>query len=178
MKQDLTREEVLSLLIYDPQTGIFVWKQRSIDKFPNSRIGNSWNARYAGKIAGSLNKAGYIQIVIGYRLYYAHRLAWLIMEGEWPQFEIDHEDTDEANNCWNNLRVASSSQNKFNQKAQKRSKSGIKGLTWATREKMWRATIGAYGKHIHIGYFTLKEDAISALKIARLELHGEYSRAA
>ena len=49
MSSDLTADYVRSILDYDKETGIFVWRYRS-DKALN------WNARYAGKEAGAKPK--------------------------------------------------------------------------------------------------------------------------
>jgi hypothetical protein len=67
-------EFVREVLDYDPQTGIFRWKERKeVPKF--------WNTKYAGKIAGSLDD-GYINIGINRMIYKAHRLAWFYVYGE------------------------------------------------------------------------------------------------
>lgn len=52
--------------------------------------------------------------------------------------------------------------------------SGIKGLSWAKREKKWRAYIIIGKKHIHLGYFKNKEDAIKARLEAEEKYHKPY----
>ena len=41
-----------------------------------------------GDIAGCLNPKGYLKIKINYNQYFAHRLAFLYMTGEWPKEQI------------------------------------------------------------------------------------------
>jgi HNH endonuclease len=59
----------------------------------------------AGAVAGSLNSSGYLIIGIDYRRYLAHRLAFLWVEGRWPD-GIDHCNLDRKDNRWCNLREA------------------------------------------------------------------------
>jgi hypothetical protein len=68
----LTAERLREVLDYNPETGVFTWKVRT-----SIRV-------VAGKVAGSVGKRGYLIIGVGGRNYYAHRLAWLHMTGEWP----------------------------------------------------------------------------------------------
>ena len=69
----ITAERLRAILHYDPETGIWTWL-----------IAASNNVK-VGDVAGSKEKQGYWVIVIDYRRYKAHRLAWLYMTGEWPQ---------------------------------------------------------------------------------------------
>ena len=64
-----TRDEVASLLDYDAQTGVFTWK------FRDDASQNAWNAKWAGKRAGTILTTGYRQIKILGGLRLAHRLA-------------------------------------------------------------------------------------------------------
>lgn len=91
-------QEILKIFIkYDPLTGYFY-------KIPS------------GLQVGSANSKGYVYINLGTKKYLAHRLAWLYMTGEWPDFEVDHEDTNKSNNIWKNLREATRGQNLQNRK--------------------------------------------------------------
>lgn len=51
-------------------------------------------------------------------------------------------------------------------KLSKLNKSGFKGVCWSKRSKKWYANIGFRKKHICLGYFDKKEDAIKARKEA------------
>ena len=77
MRNQLTQERLKELLHYDPETGYFTWKIS-----PN-------NAVKVGSVAGtSMNN--YIRIIIDHKAYLAHRLAFLYMEGYFPEHEVDH----------------------------------------------------------------------------------------
>ena len=125
-----------SILIYNPETGIFTWRHRhDADK--------RWNTRYANKIAGSTDSNGYIQIHINKKLFMAHRLAFLYMTGEHPREFIDHINGIRNDNRWENLRNASHSENQQNQRAaQKDNKSSmLLGVSYMKSHKKWRAEI-------------------------------------
>lgn len=56
--------------------------------------------------SGSFDKDGYLIIKISSRQYKAHRLAWFLYYGEFPQMEIDHINRDRADNRIANLRLS------------------------------------------------------------------------
>lgn len=81
-------ERLKELLSYNPETGLFTrlcW--------------TGGNAR-KGTIAGTRDAHGYIRLLIDGRKYYAHRLAWFYMTGEWPENDTEHKDLDGFNNKW------------------------------------------------------------------------------
>jgi len=94
--EDITQEELKRLLHYNPKTGIFRWK----------------------KIAGKTTSRGYRVIKINKKRYYAHRLAFLYMTGEFPSLKggkvVDHKNQKKDDNWWRNLRVVTSSTNSKN----------------------------------------------------------------
>lgn len=167
-REALTADYVRSILDYNPETGEFRWKKR-IDMTPQ------WNGRYAGKIAGCLS-GGYVDIGINNILYKAHRLAWLLMTGEWPVADIDHKDLDGSNNRWLNIRSATRSQNNFNKIAQSNSKSGIKGVHFSKNRGKWLVQICVRRRRINIGYFKDIKDAENAYAAASIKFHGDFSR--
>jgi hypothetical protein len=73
-------------LEYDPDTGVFTWKPRTI----GSTADKIWNTRFAGEVAGTINNKGYRQIWIDGKSYMTARLAWLYVHDEWPNNQIDH----------------------------------------------------------------------------------------
>jgi len=165
-KRPLTAERLRQCLRYDPETGVFT---RLINR-PNAPIGS---------VAGCLDlSTGYLRISVDGGQYWAQRLAWLYMTGEWPRYHIDHRDMIGSNNRWNNLREATKSQNMCNTRARKNSKSGAKGIIWdATRQK-WRAEIAIGRKRYYVGRFDDFEEAKSAYEDANKKLHGDFARVA
>jgi len=152
----LTQSELISLLQYEPTTGFFKWRKAK-------RGIAAWT------IAGYTNAGGYIVIRIEGKNHYAHRLAVLYMTGEWPPFQVDHDDHVRSNNIWSNLNLATSATNHKNQSMYKRNTSGAMGVYWAKNENKWMAGIGLNGKSIHGGYFVKFSDAVTRRKELEVE---------
>lgn len=161
-KPDLQHEELLRLLSYDKDTGIFTW------------IGHKYKWRN-GTRAGSCSKSGHRCIEIKAVCYQAHRLAWFYVTGLWPTVEIDHEDRVTDNNRFSNLREASNGQQRANSSLYKNNTSGFRGVH--KRENKWRATMRVgpgRGKLVSIGAFDLIEDAVRAYDAAAKERWGAF----
>jgi hypothetical protein len=131
----------------------------------------------AGDIAGSLRKDGYWGISINNRPYLAHRVIWAIMTGEFPppSMQIDHISGNKADNRWQNLRLATQSNNQANATAKASNTSGFKGVTWYKRKSKWRAQIGHQGRRIILGTFDDPAEAHQAYVAKSRELYGEFS---
>ena len=155
----LTVEELGRIVDYDPVTGSFRWRERG--KGRRAHVG-----RY---------RHGRLQIGIGYKRYFAHRLAWLYVYGRWP-FQIDHINGDPTDNRIANLRETTQQQNLWNSRAKSHNKSGLKGVSWHKQRQVWRADIRAQGKKKHLGYFETKEAAHEAYVGAATGFFGEYAR--
>jgi len=89
--------------------------------------------------------------------------------------QADHIDNNGLNNQRSNLRIATSSQNQSNRKAQQNGTSGYKGVSWCARDKRWVAQICLLGKRKHIGNFKNKLDAAIAYNIEANRLHKEFA---
>ena len=166
----LTAERLREILEYDPETGVFRWRGVL------SGRGYSHANVAAGVEAGALDTKGYRLIGIDRRLYRANRLAWLYMTGQWPPRKVDHRDTDQSNDAWDNLRLASNSQNGANARLSKRNKTGLKGVSiWQGR---YMAQICKDHKRYRLGSFDTPEEAHAAYMAAAHRLHGEFARAA
>jgi hypothetical protein len=160
-------EEVDKCLAYDPDTGIFRWK-----------ITLGSRARQ-GDLTGCVTRPhGYVVIRISGINYGAARLAWLLMTGVHPDYEIDHIDGNPTNNRFENLREATRLQNAQNVKMTTRNTSGIRGVHWRADCEKWRALIFVNGKQIHLGYFNAARDAQDAYVKAAKHHFGKFMRAA
>jgi hypothetical protein len=93
-----------------------------------------------------------------------------------PGREVDHCDLDKMNCRRNNLRPASSAQNKRNREKHKNNTSGHKGVYWDKVNQKWRAMIGVNGRYIHLGRFEDKGQAAAAYEAAARRYHGEFAR--
>lgn len=164
--ETVTHEDILRLISYDPDSGIFVWKDRK-----NTR----WNGRYAGTVAGSIDADGYVQIRILGRRYKAHRMAWFYMTGSWPKNLIDHRNTVRTDNRFGNLRQADRISNAQNMKSRP-SRSLPKGVQLRCDGRKYCAYIRHDGLSRNLGSFDTPELAAQAYKVAAEEHFGEFAR--
>lgn len=98
----------------------------------------------------------------------------LIMQAP-PDREVDHIDGNRLNNQRNNLRLATSAENKCNRGPRKDCKSGFKGVSWHGQRKKWTARIKANGSYHHLGLFQDIKEAVLAYNDAARKYHGEFA---
>lgn len=168
-------EIVRDLLDYNPETGEFRWKFRSIARCTNELQWKAWNGRYANTVAGYKSPQGYQEITIFDKSYYAHRLAWLHYYGEWPKNELDHRNQVKTDNGIENLREVTSSQNKMNGSDRIWGTSKYKGVYWSKKANKWVAQIRLDGKPKYLGSFLIEEDAARTYDRAALKYFGEFA---
>lgn len=157
----VTRERLLELLHYEPQTGVFTWR---VDRTPTVK---------AGDVAGtSKNSSGHHVILIDWRPYRAHRLVWLYVHGRWPNGPIDHINGVRNDNRLVNLRDVTAKINTENQRrARSDNQCGYMGVRWH-RNGAWQARIGlGGGRQKHLGLFDTPEEAHAAYVAAKRQLH-------
>ncbi|CAH0445688.1 hypothetical protein LMG10661_01872 [Ralstonia syzygii subsp. syzygii] len=154
-----TIERVATLLTYDQTTGIFTWK------VAKGRV-------HKGSPAGAVLSNGYIGIRIDGVRYLAHRLAWLLIHGEWPQGEIDHINGSRHDNRIENLRDVPRSLNQQNQtRPQSSNTTGALGVSRADAKGRFRARIFNDGRQHHLGTFKTVEEASQAYVFAKRQMH-------
>jgi hypothetical protein len=158
-----TAERVRELLNYDPETGVFTWRE-------GANLGKGHGRRKPGGEAGCKG-ARYTILSIDGQHVYAHRVAWLYMTGEWPPATVDHRNRDTYCNRWANLRLATIAEQRQNSALSRRNTSGRKGVSWDASKGKWAAQIGAHGKRHHIGRFDDVEQAAAAYADAKAKRH-------
>lgn len=161
---DLTAERLRELLDYDPGTGIFTNRTR---RSTNTVVGAQ---------AGYAKRAGYRVIRLDRILYYANRLAWLYVHGEWPKGMVDHADGDPSNDRIGNLRDATRAQNGWNAGVRADNTSGHRGVHWSKIHERWVASIQVNGRRTCLGYFADITAAAKAYDAAAARLFGAYAR--
>jgi AP2 domain len=100
-----------------------------------------------------------------------HRLVMGDPEGKL----VDHRNNDPRMNQKAFLRPATKAENGNNRGASSNNTSGHKGVTWYKRYQKWHAKIQHEGKKIHLGYFTVLEEAAQAYREAAAKYHGEFA---
>lgn len=169
------------LLVYDPETGVLVWKERALSMCKTEGHRTRWNGQYANKPAGTTCKhSGYVILDVFAQPHRAHRVIFALMTGDWPKGQIDHINGNRADNRWANLRDVSKKENGKNQKRSMLNKSGVTGVFWEARARKWRVKINDDKKIHWLGYFHDLEDAVAARKAAEIKFgyHENHGRAA
>lgn len=157
--------ELRQLLRYEAETGKLFWLPRDT----GTRGGRYFNTRYAGKEALTGPTKGYLAGSIRDKPAKAHRVAWAIHFGEWPNGMIDHINQDRADNRITNLRVVGHIENGRNAKRHRTNTSGVTGVGWVKNKCRWRAMIKVGGHNHYIGMFLNFEDAVEARRAAEAE---------
>jgi hypothetical protein len=152
----LTQERLKELLHYEPETGVFEWREYRRGMRPD-------------RVAGSPNSKGYLLIKIDYNSHRAHRLAFLYMTGKLPTEQVDHINHNRADNRWDNLRLVCNAENHRNCSMYSHNTSGVTGVFWYKPLNKWQAGVMVDQKHHHIGFFDNLLDAVAARKRAERE---------
>lgn len=155
---DLLRQ----LLVYEPETGELRWLERPLSMFPSRNAQAVWNGRYAGKLAFTADSRGYRYGNIFNRKFKAHRVAWALHHGAWPDGDIDHINGKRADNRMANLRVVDRLQNNRNLRLRASSASGVSGVAWDKFKRRWIVSVGRR----YIGSFIDLEEAATARRAA------------
>jgi hypothetical protein len=156
---------IFESLDYCPEEGVFLWKYRPRHHFQTSHHWKRNSTIYAGKAAGTRRPDGYIQIKLGGKKYFAHRLAYLFMTKSWPIEEIDHINHDRTDNRWSNIRAVSRRENGKNHSKNPRNTSGYTGVS-RTKWGTWRCSLRHEGQSQHIGTFDTLYEAAEASRRA------------
>lgn len=161
----LTVGELKTLLTYDTSTGKFTWNS---DRTSTVRKGD---------IAGTKSQ-GYTLIGILGKSYQAHRLAWLYVNGDFPNGQLDHINGVSNDNRICNLREVCGAENSRNTKHRIDNTSGHMGVGFQIRGCRWSACIGVKGKTIYLGRYDTKEEAVAARKAAEMKygFHANHGR--
>ena len=155
----LSIAEISNFLNYDPITGNLTWivSRGTIRK---------------GSIAGSKRDDGYLRVCLFKRNYFAHRVAWGLHYGEWPQNVIDHIDGDRENNKIYNLRDVTVSENGQNRRTPaSNSTTGYLGVCFDKKFGKFKAAIKYNGRNKSLGHFETAQEAAEKYKSAKLIYH-------
>jgi hypothetical protein len=157
----MNAERARELIRYEPETGEF---------FYTARRSNA--CRKDGR-AGTQGQRGVVIVRLDGKTYLAHRVAFLLMTGEWPKNDVDHIDGVPSNNRWSNLRDVPHKNNTYNIHGTPSHKrhSRLLGAHWCSQGQHWKSSITVDGKAIYLGVFASDEEASSAYLEAKRRLH-------
>lgn len=146
LSQDLLKE------LFDYKSGNLIWKRKRSNNIRDN------------KIAGCLNKLGYIVININKKLYYAHRLVYVWHFGDIKDnLSIDHINRDRSDNRIDNLRLVTHQENMFNVES--------KGYHFCKAKNKFKANIMFNGKVKYLGLFNTELEAKEAYLNAKEKVH-------
>lgn len=182
-----TKEELSKRLNYDPVSGKLFWKHAPRECFSSDMAWRLFNSRDAGKEAGHkhLQRGGKPHaILVGfkmggkYRSFVAHRVIYALMGVDIPSgMQIDHKNRNPFDNSWDNLRLATESQNLCNQESKKRRCANGIGLPkGVSRDRgRYKSQIQVNGKKVFVGSFGTPEEAARAYNEAAQRHHGDFA---
>lgn len=124
--------------------------------------------------AGVGHDGRYGRFQLAGKVYYAHRVAYVIATGEQipDGMSVDH-------TCWitkcvnpDHLQAVAPKLNSENRRgAQRGARSGVRGVNWNATHGMWFVRVGHNGNRHFGGYFSNVEDAEKAAIALRTRLH-------
>lgn len=160
---DIAPHRLHDLLEYVPETGEFFWKRRADDC-------GRFNSLWVGKPAlRNQLVSGYMTGQILNQKYLAHRVAFAMMVGRWPDM-IDHINGDRTDNRWCNLREVDSVGNARNMAIRSDNKTGVMGIAY--NKNRFQVTVGVRGaRSKYVGRYKTLEEAKAAREQAMRE-HG------
>lgn len=156
-REQISANYLRSILRYDPLTGELRWRRTK-------------RKAKAGAIAGSTTKFGHRQVTIDGVTYPAHRVAWCMHYGSWPDGEVDHRNRVPGDNRIENLRVGSHGQNIANAKLSKKNRTGVRGVR-ETATGRYSVRVG----RLYLGTFDTIEQASAARDAGSVDLFGPFA---
>lgn len=131
----------------------------------------AWNV-HVGDVAGSFD-GEYCSVYVDNVKYKLHRIIFLYHHGYLPEI-VDHINGNKEDNRIENLRPATSMQNRHNSKTPITNKSGVKGVCYDKYLNKWRVRITVNGVRNNFGNFEKIEDAIKTASDAYSLLHKNF----
>jgi hypothetical protein len=161
-------DDLRELLDYNPETGELSWK---VDRGGKAR---------RGAVAGT-PKPHSIQLNFSrsWGKLSAHRVIWLIVTGEDPaELEVDHANGNPHDNRWENLRLATRSQNCANKAYEGKLPKGVCRVR-RLKKRPFQARLqrrdGEKRIALSLGFFSSAEEAHQAYLAAAAQHYGEFA---
>lgn len=159
--------EVLNFLFkYEPETGKLY------------RIRDAIGRPYDMLEMCNKTKEGYLRVDIvdsyGKRAeFQVHRIIWFMHYHTEPNKLVDHIDWNKTNNKIENLRLVDNATNLRNRRISINNKSGMAGIRFNENCNRWEANVGINNKHIILGTYRKKDEAIIA-RLAAIQIANSF----
>ncbi len=171
------------VLDYLPETGEMRWKVRDVSLFEDKESRSAqhsvanWNARHAGREAfTTIGSHGYRSGRLQGHGLLLHRVAFVLMTGDWPRSLVDHVDGDRLNNRWSNLREASCAQSVRNRRGFSTTSPYI-GVYWNKSLQGWIGRVYCGGTVHYCGFSRNDPEKLARRRDRKAsELFGDYAR--
>lgn len=145
-----TLEEAVRRFSYDPITGTIV-----------RRVGIRGGGKEGSEVK-CLDTKGYARVGVNGVTMKAHRLAWFLHYGDWPDGDIDHKNGIRDDNRICNLRLCDGYLNNRNRAKRSGTESRFKGVYWNKSSSKWMASLQTKGNRQYLGLFDNEVDAAKA----------------
>lgn len=178
MDGNIPAERIKAFVEYHPLTGEMYWKDVNPSIMKSDHAYAVYRGQSVGRRAMNIDAGkGYLVGSLDSKRLMAHRVAWCLFYGDWPEDQIDHIDGNRANNVISNLRSACNGRNGHNRGMLRNNSSGYKGVSWSRAGRgSWRYAIRYSGNRIEHSGFKTALDAALAYDKKALELHGEFAK--
>lgn len=163
VEREISPERLRELITYNAETGEMKWRPRAMP--------HHFNSRFAGRpaLAGG-DGDGYCHGAVLGMTVKAHRAAFCLHYGRWPDGDVDHANGDRSDNRISNLRETTRAGNATNRARSSANTSGATGVVWLKRARRWKAQIKINGKTRHLGQFEDYTMAVQARRSAETRL--------
>lgn len=140
------------------------------DYFSYDKASGEIRCSKTGKVKGGVCYSGYLRFTHKSKYYFAHRVAWFLHHGYWPDC-IDHINHNKTDNRIENLRDVTRLENNMNQSLRSSNKVGFQGVHWCKYKRKFHCQIRIGGKKVNLGRFDCLIDAVARCIRAK-EKHG------
>jgi hypothetical protein len=154
-----TPKQIRSLLRYDRKRGLFRWRR------PTARQAPGW-------FKGNKSVRTYRRLYIDGHHYLAHVIAFVIVEGRWPRFEVKHRSRNFGDNRWSNLREATHAQVTYSRRINKNNTTGHRGVS--RFGKRFRSVVICKRRRLSLGLFDDPSKAAAKWQSAAKGQYGEH----